>query len=140
MITARELVFGNWFLLIGTKGESFIQIDAAIIQSVYSDDIGYALNDLNGIPITKDILLACGFVHTNEDKECEYNYNIALPTGQGVDLFVEFDPILNVICVGVESTKHSLYLNESLKYLHELQGIYYFCSGGKELIYNPQSI
>lgn len=116
MIQANELRLGNWVTFCHPKTEYNIQIPAYDIYLCSIGDRAY-----KGIPLTPEILEKAGFV-----KEQYYYFDKAR-----VFMIYQTSHMLN-------EYEFSKYLNSvwnivsTVKYLHELQNLYY-CLTGKEL-------
>ena len=93
----------------------------------------YEVEELKPIPLTPEWLTRAGFV-----KEFDDVYSIGLPTGDGVDLLLEWgDCSLRRNHVGKEKKKgdknpYDYAYIKSPKYVHQLQQLYFSLSG-KEL-------
>lgn len=122
MIQANELRLGNW---VDYKGKYYQIYDG--IRSLSIDDLdsesldshlkNIKLLDLRPIPITEEILLKCGF-----ERLGKYTF-----VCDNALMQLEIDVITNKLV-------HSILAIE-VKYLHQLQNLYYFLCG-KELEIN----
>lgn len=113
MISANDLRIGNW-----------IQVINSTILKIDTDNIGDVVNNptiFNPIPLTSEILIACGFEkHIGE--------------AQGIGEYAWYDLGIyevNIFPVGVKFLDID---HKYLKYLHQLQNLYYSLTG-VELIY-----
>jgi hypothetical protein len=118
MIQANELRLGNWLLHNGYP----IQVESILDETINIDidvTIGVRFEELRAIPLTPEILTACGF----ENGELK-GYN----TGYG-DIGISADD--GAVHLMFESQISS----QSILYLHQLQNLIY-CLTGEELNYN----
>lgn len=113
MIGQTELRIGN-----------FVDVGGCFIRFESGDEFKHGALVANPIPITPEILIACGF---------GTDFEIGLPNGNGTDLFIEFDELLGEINCGVSGNKSANYFHP-IKHLHQLQNLYY-CLTGSELTY-----
>jgi len=86
---------------------------------LFGDNISIALQDLHPIPLSPEILEKCGFVYRNEHR--------------GVGCIMDLG---NIASVGIlkNGFRYLLLWQAPLKYLHQLQNIY-FAHFGEELTY-----
>lgn len=144
MIQANELRIGN---LVEWSRQHDICASPEIVQvynislssiRAYTDidelpEILIYYDDIKPIPLTPEWLTRAGFV-----KEFDDVYSIGLPTGDGVDLLLEWgDCSLRRNHVGKEKKKgdknpYDYAYIKSPKYVHQLQQLYFSLSG-KEL-------
>jgi hypothetical protein len=118
MIQANELRIGNWVKHLAVWSyrnedmkEHFFKFEQ---HDWYADcECTFSLDSIDPIPLTEEILLKCGFEKTNridfgELKECYANFSFAL------------------------MIRHNSFFTDwfggstEIKYLHQLQNIYYF--------------
>lgn len=110
MITANELRIGNWIMF----DNRYFQIECNSVHFPYlrTAEFGAGVVDYNNIqpiPLTEDILLKCGFYH-NEKIE----YRLHCP---------EFPITIDIDDFGIQISDSWEF--GSIKYLHELQNLYY---------------
>lgn len=120
MIDAKELRLGNW--LINEHGREY-QVDG---HEIYQFDTMPEYRELwHGIPLTPEVLEACGFV---SKKRWYYKEKFCLGY-LTTDLHFQAEWKFG----GVEGTWNLL----DIKYLHQLQNLYFdLC--GQELEYKPK--
>jgi hypothetical protein len=122
MINANELRIGNWYL--GASRQEPLQATARFIQQL---DEG--LINCSPIPISSEILEKCGFTRLNN------GWNMGEHKSYMDEIFSLFD---ENYCQG----ELDLRLNGSdlpmpkVKYLHQLQNLYYGLTG-EELTFKP---
>jgi hypothetical protein len=127
MIQANELRIGNWVIDHGGNNN--------IVQGIHGsgsvrfiDGEVCAVDKLNGIPLTPEILEKCGF-EENENQTLylgidDYGLNwleiIKSPDG--------FYPVIYQWAEMSNETPQSVHLNR-VEYLHQLQNLYYALTG-----------
>lgn len=140
MIQASEIKVGNRFIREvhnqrGLEYDHDFVMDEIMLGKFFSPDTGWALQDLFPIPLSKEVLLACGFKQQAQDGNLfflnEFRYSLS---GQFITLLRHCDK-------AGESQKHSCgfpFLTDrvNIKYLHELQNLYYALTK-TELNYTP---
>lgn len=116
---AEDLRIGNWI----KQAFGYCQVRGTAKNAIWlNDEGGPVLIDsfmlIEPIPITEDILLKCGFYQKN-------------------NLFILKDITLQLINCGTEIDNHLgfvlLGFNNEIKYVHQLQNLY-FALTGEELI------
>lgn len=140
-IQADEIRVGNRFIR-ELRNERGLEYDHDFVLTeeymgkLFGDSIALALQDLFPIPISTEILLACGFTkypypdHSERTMrnmyfiKCDY-VQITFAMGETI-LAGKNDSEADEQCV----------LSKSVKHLHQLQNLYYSLTG-KELIYTP---
>ena len=131
MIQAHELMINNWVYhksfpneLYKVRSVSADRIHPIELIEHCTDNTIYAvqceLDDLLPIPLTPEILFACGFT-TDENK---VEYGIGLPIGEGADLFIEDEEHPSMSC-GIKSFPKNFNYFKDIKYLHQLQNLYH---------------
>lgn len=135
MIQANEIKIGNRFIreLHNSHGleydHDFI-LTEEWMGKLFGDNVSIALQDLNPIPLSKEVLFAYGFEKENN------GWHINKPTSYTQPYFSLFDK-------NYGEGELSLFLNGSdlpmpeIKYLHELQNLYYALTKTK-IIYQPK--
>lgn len=158
MINANECKVGNRFIreLHNERGLEYdhdFVLTEEWMGKLFGSNIGIALQDLFPIPLTPEILEACGFRLDSESQyRCAYNGITRLDKVYAESIFSGDDPNLHIDCImdaegkevrriGVNGFVYlGMYGNAGtpvdLKYLHQLQNCYYFLTN-KELIYQP---
>lgn len=119
MITANELRIGDYvfeleYLKVKSISETGVNGDA--------NGVNYPFDMLSGIPITPEILEKCGFEYWTLDHDCTDPKD-----AYWVHKKLKFS--INNLSWKVQK------LNVSVKYLHQLQNLY-FSLTGEELIIN----
>lgn len=125
MISSKDLMIGNWvewdneakYIIkgIGNKGARF-----------ENDHGQYRIyNRINPIPLTPEILEKCGFVKKGEWAVLNF------PVRAGIR-FYNFN---YAECDLIQDDKFIAFKNSHIKYLHQLQNLFY-CLCGKELDVN----
>ena len=124
MIAANEIRVGNRFIRElrtqrGTEYEHDFVLTEEWMGKLFGDNISIALQDLHPIPLSPEILEKCGFVYRNEHR--------------GVGCIMDLG---NIASVGIleNGFRYLLLWQAPLKYLHQLQNIY-FAHFGEELTY-----
>ncbi len=117
MIQAEELRIGNWITTI--INDNWIKVDKISKQSV-KDGFFYLINEfiqdhVHPIPLTPEILEGCGF--KPEGLQCDFSNNE-----------IDLDKTDNGFKVSFNGSMEGV----ELKYLHQLQNLY-FALTGKEL-------
>lgn len=138
---ANELRIGN---LVGNRNDFTMHVVGIYKNEILLDFDGNQgdfwdidLKELKPIPLSIKWLEQAGFVEEFEDV-----YAIGLPTGDGVDLLLEFgDCCLRRNHVGKEKKKgdknpYDYSYIKAPKYVHQLQNLY-FALTGEELIIKP---
>ena len=134
MATEKDLRIGNWILDSETD-EQYFQIEQ-IRKYVGNDNWIYyrkgsiKCKEVEGIPLTEDILLKCGF---HKDNYGIYEYvkdNAPYVSGCKILLWAKFHNDKLQLCVG--RSLDNLFEIALLHYLHSLQNLF-FCLCGKEL-------
>lgn len=121
MIDRRELRIGNW---VGTVYNvpyiKITEIKNHVVCGVNCKGVSYP--SLKPIPLTEEILLKCGFVkdETDQDKN--------IISGNICDYILESDNGGNYF-LGVNHGENTLYFSWDIKYLHQLQNLYYALMG-----------
>lgn len=127
MIDKKELRVGNNLLYI--PNGYYILVESINYEGINNWDMAASgcepYNKLSGIPLTEEILLKCGF---KKRAHC-YDWFIRLPESETILSYIGDQLRLCPVNSGP-----SLYMDCS--YLHELQNIYYWLSGKKELEVN----
>lgn len=127
MIQANELRIGNWIYWdIPEKKGVFHKVLAvkSNIPNTLPISLGESYDDFSGIPLTHQILEKCGFVVT---RTTAHPNNIwTLKHEEGVFELEEIK--LFFLC----SSQYEV----QVKYLHQLQNLY-FCLSGEELNFKP---
>ena len=125
MINANELRIGNW---VEDFGDGYGKVEAIFGENVGSEDVLTTANTVpqpietfSPIPLTPDILLACGIERTG---------NLALNLWWRIG-----DVYLKNLNDGFEIIINDFSISK-LKNLHQLQNLY-FALTGTELVYNP---
>ena len=119
MIAVQDLRIGNW-VTTGSP-DSYHQIKSG-------KEIDQGANRYSLIPITPDLLAACGFAFHSYFKLWQKNKSVM---GSGPDMELDTDYwVLNFSHqrIGVE-----------LKSLHQLQNVYYFLKGRELLVNLPEA-
>jgi hypothetical protein len=120
-VKAQELRIGNWVEL---KNSGRLKVDA--------DNIGDVVNNpaiFNPIPLSPEVLTACGFEKIGEDGYIIYEFEDEKNPNEGFR--VEY-----------EGEGYAYYypsntaMDVQINYLHQLQNLYY-CLTGEELNYTP---
>src|SRR5690606_2449636 len=118
---AIELRMGNIALNSSNEAVTVRQISNTLVRTT-PDDI-HLISELKPIPLTEDILLKCGFETSQWDCHSTFRKNICSD---------------GCIVISLEH-KHveigDLTLDIEIKYLHQLQNMFY-CLCGKELEIN----
>lgn len=135
MITQRELNTGNWICHSANHLFQIGSIDRNFVMQLTGDDRWLVISGLAGVPLTEEILLKCGFMvdddmglNRSDNKRKIYrDKNITL----GID---EDDSIKR--WQEVDDYWYSCFSGEPIRFVHELQNIYYWLSGKKELEIN----
>lgn len=124
MITSRELNKGNWMCHSANHLFQIGCIDRLqeYVQPLYNDNRWLDVSGLSGIPLTEEILLKCGF------KKAGMSFRLNIISDwefaiYATENFFRFQTTLS---------GHTIHLTH-IKHLHELQNIYYWLSGKKEL-------
>lgn len=122
MIQIQELRVGNYVSTIYPKFnyEKVKEIKEKVVYTGNIKGIGYI--SLKPIPLTEEILLKCGF----ELKGIIFRIN----NGFANQFDVNYSLSRNVYYY--DSSKYGIYNEVKLKYLHQLQNLYY-CLTGEEL-------
>ena len=112
MIQSTELRIGNYCLEDG----KMYQVTLADFYNMHKDD---GANRLQPIPLTEDILIKCGFVvidgtncHRLKNDICDI---IVYPSGH-IELWNDIETIK---------------INTAIKYLHQLQNLYFSLTGNE---------
>lgn len=129
MIEAKEIRLGNW---VKIRGEYEVQVINLIGKEWFSYQEQNACDwkDTEGIPLTPEILLAVGFEKINSNVPNLHR----LPFDKYKQLRWS---TIDGLCV--ETIKSGwLWQFEHIKYLHQLQNLYYSLTG-KELTYSPNT-
>lgn len=128
MVRENELRIGNYLagLVEGTyrKVESINKFDNGYV--IFHDlcITGEYPNDCTPIALTQEILEMCGFEYNNSDEDNKW---MELTCGQ---IRFDSDESVNYSVVYIWTGKE---LITRVRYLHELQNLFYFLSCGKEL-------
>jgi hypothetical protein len=118
MIQASDLRIGNWYYLENPMAaakvpEQFTDWTQALDFEAYGQPI----------PITSELLERCGFEGQYADFSDQYVLG---------DLLVEFIPDMRITARRIWDKEHSILLAE-IRYLHQLQNLFY-CMNGMELL------
>lgn len=132
MIKANELRVGNNVQCVGIYKESilragFITVDAEFILLVEQGKILAA-----SVPLTPELLEACGFTKLPEQPGGYQGYLLGNDFELGFD---KHNDRYYYECSNREGYRNECYV--TLTSLHELQNLFFYISGGKELIYKP---
>ncbi len=122
MIQANEIRLGNWVNFIPDNG-NFIVSGIDSFNHSFKTINGLCTDDIRPIPLTKEILLKCGWVKNN-------NIN-------SFEMIGECRMFLNETSFGYNMYNYILGASicKKIKYLHQLQNIY-FALTQKELEIN----
>jgi hypothetical protein len=126
MIDGRDLRIGNWILF--NKTEILAPSDPQPVTGVTRYGVftiyrsSLAFEKIFPIPLTPEVLLACGFEFDYESESWINELGIRLWSS-------EKDGSKNFYHINSE-------LLVNLDYIHQLQNFYYCCTG-EELIYSP---
>lgn len=124
MITANELRIGNWLEFDNhIQPSKFIQVGRRFFSSASIDgtEENFRVSEYyHPIPLTEELLLKCGFYH-NEKIE----YRLHCP---------EFQITIDIDDFGIQISESWEF--GSIRYLHELQNLYYALTK-TELIITP---
>lgn len=139
MIDSRELRIGNLIyeesaVLHGSNMIQKVKSIAEDLIGVESDLLGIKMTRpqyCKPIPLSPEVLLACGL--TTDEYKVEYG--IGLPIGEGADLFIEDEGHPSMSC-GIKSFPKNFNYFKDIKYLHQLQNLFYSLTG-TELNYKP---
>lgn len=128
MIDARELMIGNYLIPSEPEhGKKPFRIDAGDILQIRK---GMQHYQYEPIPLTPEILIACGFKMRNEKKQDDYYHNYWLPNNYCISHCVHGTDIHD---------EGKFYCGKSeveVKTLHQLQNLYYALTQ-TELGYKP---
>lgn len=113
MINPSEIKLWNYIKIDGVETE----LDYHVMGKLFKNSNADLLNKLEGIPITPELLEKCGFKKEQNEIDTKSNKNVE---GRWIhDDYLEWPGLL--------------YLpNFKIKYLHQLQNLYYSLTG-KEL-------
>lgn len=123
MIAANELRIGNWVIIpIGAVIKTR-SIDDTGINTGFDD--GYLLSVINPIPLTPEILEKCGFkwVDKNDNNRIYYFRDI------DEDHSLSWDERKKIIYLDCTDGYYDIYFNNTAKYLHQLQNLYFALTG-----------
>lgn len=123
MIQANEIRYGNFYNRKHGKGWTETKIDGDILSKIFGQSLEYALNDFEPIPVTSEVLLACG-CELSPDKEHYFLKH------HGFCLLFDGEDW----CLKMRADDPCLILY--FKYLHQFQNVYLDLTK-TELVYNP---
>jgi hypothetical protein len=131
MISAKELRIGNLVLYEGL----ILPVIALAEDDIVVNGFGGRSNAFAPIPLTEEILLKCGFVSefTGHQEDNVMRLNIKKTYSEHDYLGIDYDINVNLLSILQDSDIVCL---EHIKYLHQLQNLFY-CLSGNELQYNP---
>lgn len=143
MININELRVGNWVTLEGGDGTQF-----QLKPKSFSNCDNSGVTDYDPIPITPEILEACGFEYLviegitqlsddfDDPPEGDtYNWMISVPRNDRVEGLPRFE----LVKFGDGEIRFSQqWLRVTVKHLHDLQNLF-FSMTRTELSYNPQT-
>lgn len=113
MIRANEFRIGNWVEARDGKNKSYVQVDGFLFWhfQLANADGGQAIeiNSVYPIPLTSEILEACGF-ELKEDRYFEKGRVVIYDFGGGIYTLYQ-------------------YVLPEIKYLHQLQNLYFALTG-----------
>lgn len=123
MIEAKELRVGNLIEdeLGKPKRVQNILGERFNIDALDGIDRGFPLTEMNGIPITPELLEKCGFEYSASFGECRYKK-------KELEMDENFNPL-------VQEGDEFLYYGKRIEHLHQLQNLY-FALTGEELEIN----
>lgn len=159
MIEAKELRIGNLIEneVLGKVPISAIMSDTICVirtihmnldRSIEDRFMQMSLSSVSGIPLTSEILEACGFKYykykgitrlsdgfDDEPDGDTHNWTLKVPKNEQVEDL----PTFELVKFGDDEIKFShQWLRVTLNYLHQLQNLY-FSLTGKELTYSPNT-
>ena len=134
MIQVNELRIGNWvwngysgyMVVTELKRESI-----SLRHHQFEVDGKYSYSDISPIPLTPEILIACGFKDTRTRRVGFPDDIIEFNNG---DYEINVDDGYNFVLATNDYGSMSAFVE--VKYLHQLQNLYYSLTG-QELIYKP---
>jgi len=131
MIQANEIKVNNRFIraLDSSRGLEYdhdFVLTEEWIGKLFGDNISIALQDLHPIPLTPEILEKCGFKKLN---------NAWVPIDYSATDYLKWSFTIWDNKDGTYRYNSAEFIPE-LKYLHQLQNLYYALTG-EELIYKP---
>jgi len=131
MIQANEIKVNNRFIraLDSSRGLEYdhdFVLTEEWIGKLFGDNISIALQDLHPIPLTPEILVKCGFKKLN---------NAWVPIDYSATDYLKWSFTIWDNKDGTYRYNSAEFIPE-LKYLHQLQNLYYALTG-EELIYKP---
>lgn len=137
MIQANEIKVNNVFTreLRTSRGQEFehdFVLTEYWMSQLFSSDTDFALQDLFGIPLTPEILTACGFMQIDIPKKREFFFQKFTIRFEDTTLY---NPT-GIPCFYIHTGESFSFLI-SIKSLHQLQNLYYSLTG-TELIYQPK--
>lgn len=124
-LTKEELRIGNYVL--SPRGIERVSAIGAPIDVMFSDNAGYELKYLSPIPLTEELLLRCGFEVKIEHDVCKRYHIGENPITK--DWYVSLVWIIEPKSVGMPD--YPFYSNGGhlIKYLHQLQNLYFALTG-----------
>lgn len=114
----RELRIGNWVKLKNTQSPTYIEV-----CSIDHEGIGfYSAGQIEPIPLTKMWLEKCGFEKEFSDCYQRFDYYI-------IPRAIRLSPKKEGFCWQVEDEIDDCNVDVPIKYLHQLQNIYFTLTG-----------
>lgn len=105
-LTANDLRVGNFYYLNDIE----VKLDERLLFAMFNNPLAYGLQNYTPIPLTKERLLKFGFI---------FSYS------RGFEEYYDKNDVgLTIIGSGTPDIK-ILYRNTQLKFVHQLQSLYY---------------
>lgn len=112
-IKAQDLRIGNYYESMGRE----FRLDMKMMYAFCSGSLTYNVNDIKGIPITKERLLKFGF------EQRELFFEKMLGANKSITIHLNGNEVLTQVCQGIYG------ITVPCEYVHQIQNLYYTLTG-----------
>jgi hypothetical protein len=135
MINANELRIGNW--ISRTAGEMTV-VGISEIALEFNDGDTVDLKYIEGIPLTPELLEACGFVKSSRNYSSPvYEINLGEGINGNDELRIDMNGSADLVgCTPDEA----VYIKYDVKYIHQVQNLYCIITGNELTVNFPETV